>query len=149
MTIVEQINNDIKQAMLAKEKDKLEALRAVKTAFAIALTSNDNKSELTDDKSIIILQKLVKQRLDAGEIYKNQNRDDLASVEFMQAKFIKNYLPEQLSENEIEDVVKKIIFENNINSIKDMGKIMGIASKLLQGKADNKTVSEIIKKLLN
>jgi len=148
MTIVEIINNDIKKAMLAREKEKLEALRAVKTALTVASTSKGGNTEISDDEAFVILKKLVKQRIDAGDIYKEQNRPDLSETEFAQAEIIKLYLPSQMSENEIENEIKKIIIDCGATSIKEMGKIMGIASKLLQGKADNKIVSEIIKKHL-
>ncbi len=149
MTIVEIINNDIKKAMLAREKEKLEALRAIKTALTIASASKGGNSDISDDEAYTILKKLVKQRVDAGEIYKEQNRPDLYESEFAQAEIIKLYLPAQMSENEIEIVIKKIITDCGATSQKEMGKVMGITSKQLQGKADNKIISEIIKKYLS
>ncbi len=149
MKIVEQINNDIKIAMLSKEKEKLEALRAIKTALTIASSTKSKDQSIDDEEALTILQKLVKQRVESAEIYKKQDREDLANVELIQAKFIKVYLPQQLNEDEIEKIVNQIIIQNNANSIKDMGKVMQLAAKELQGRADNKLVSEIVKKLLN
>ncbi|MDD2636305.1 MAG: GatB/YqeY domain-containing protein [Bacteroidales bacterium] len=148
MSIFDKINEDIKKAMIAKEKDKLEALRAVKAAFLIAKTESAN-SELTEDKEILIVQKLVKQRRDAAEIYKQQNRQDLYEPEVFQADIISKYLPKQMSEEEISIVVNKTIKELNATSMKDMGKVMGIVNKKLAGKADGKTISEIVKQSLN
>ncbi|MDR2010132.1 MAG: GatB/YqeY domain-containing protein [Bacteroidales bacterium] len=147
MNIFDQINNDIKQAMLAKEKEKLEALRAIKAAFLLAKTEGGN-SELTYEKEIQIIQKLVKQRRDAAEIYKEQNRMDLYEPENFQAEIISKYLPTQLSEDEIKIVVAGIIKEQNATSIKDMGKVMAAANTKLAGQTDNKTLSGIIKSML-
>ncbi|MDD3877402.1 MAG: GatB/YqeY domain-containing protein [Bacteroidales bacterium] len=146
MTLVDTINSDIKAAMLAKDKDKLEALRAIKAALLLANTSGKPVDENTE---IQILQKLVKQRREAAEIYDSQNRKDLSAVENMQMKFIETYLPKQLSEKEITDEISKIIKDVNAQSIKDMGKVMGLASKKFAGKADNKVISDIVKGLLS
>lgn len=148
MSIFEKINDDIKKAMIAKEKDKLEALRAVKAAFLLAKTETAN-SELSEEKEIQIVQKLVKQRRDAAEIYKEQNRKDLYEPEVFQADVISAYLPEQMSEEEIADFVKAIIIELNADSMKDMGKVMAAANAKLAGKADGKTISSIAKSLLS
>jgi uncharacterized protein YqeY len=147
MSIFDQINNDIKQAMLAREKEKLEALRAVKAAFLLAKTEGGN-NELTNEKELQIIQKLIKQRRDAAEIYKAQNRIDLYEPENFQAEIIAKYLPAQLSEDEIRTIVAEIIKEQNATSIKDMGKVMGAANAKLTGQTDNKTLSGIIKELL-
>jgi uncharacterized protein len=146
MSLTERINADIKSAMLAKEKDKLEALRAVKAALLLAQTSGET---VTDESEIKLLQKLVKQRKEAAEIYKTQNRTDLAEPELFQADIIQQYLPAQMTEEDIKIVIKKIIENTGASSIKDMGKVMGAASKELAGKADNKAVSEIVKQLLS
>ena len=148
MSIFDKINNDIKQAMLAKEKERLEALRAIKAAFLLAKTEGGN-SDLTAEKEIAIIQKLVKQRQDAAEIYKTQNRPDLYEPENFQAKVISEYLPEQLSEDKIKEIVAEIVNELGATSIKDMGKIMNAASAKLAGQTDNKTLSSIIKTMLS
>ena len=147
MGLFETINTDIKKAMLAKEKEKLEALRAVKAAFMVAKTEKGN-SELTEDKEITIVQKLVKQRLDTAEVYKQNNRPELAEKEEKEAAIISVYLPKQLSEEEITAEVKAIIEQTGASSMKDMGKVMGMASKKLAGKADGKIISGIVKQML-
>jgi hypothetical protein len=145
MSLVDKINADIKSAMLAKEKEKLEALRGIKAALLLAQTSGE---KVTEDIEIKMLQKLIKQRREAAEIYKSQNREDLSGPEIFQADIIQQYLPAQMSEEEIKTIIKNIIAQTNASSIKDMGKVMGLASKELAGKADNKAVSEIVKQLL-
>ena len=144
------INNDIKQAMLAKKKDELEALRAIKSAILLLKTGKDAQNgEVSDAAGIAMLQKLVKQRREAADIYVQQNRQDLADEELFQATIIERYLPKQMSHEEIEEAVKTIIAEVGATSPKDMGKVMGQASKRFAGKADNRMVSEIVKQLLN
>ncbi len=147
MKIFDKINEDIKQAMKAKEKEKLEALRAVKSAFLLAKTETGN-DELTEEKEIQIVQKLVKQRRDSAEIYKEQNRMDLFEPENFQAEVIAKYLPEQLSEDELKVILAEIVKEQNASGMKDMGKVMGIANAKLAGKADGKTISTIVRGLL-
>lgn len=142
------INNDIKAAMLAREKEKLEALRAAKTAFTLAIAAKGAGTELTDEEEIAILKKQVKQRLDAAEIYIQQNRMDMAEPEQFQASIIKAYLPQEMPIEELTAIIKAVIDQCGATSAKEMGKVMGIASKQLQGKADNKVISEVIKKLL-
>ena len=146
MAIFDQVNEDIKKAMLAKEKEKLEGLRAIKAAFLLVKT--DGSSELTADKEIQVIQKLIKQRRETAEIYNKQNRPDLAERELSQADVIAAYLPKQLSEDEVKVVVADIIKELGATSIKDMGKVMGAASAKLAGQTDNKTLSGIIKGML-
>ena len=148
MSLFEQVNKDIKQAMLNKEKEKLEALRAIKAAFLLAKTEKGT-SELTPQKEIEIIRRLVKQRKDSAEIYLQNNRKDLAQTELLQASIIEKYLPAQISDNELEKEIKNIIKEVNASSMKDMGKVMGLAVKKLAGKADNKRISDIVKKMLN
>lgn len=148
MNLEEKINADIKAAMLAKEKDKLEALRAVKSAILLAKTEKGNEA-IAEEAEIKLLQKLVKQRKETAEIYKTQNRQDLADVELLQASFIEKYLPEQIDVTQLQEIIKNIIQQCGANSVKDMGKVMGLASKQLAGKADNKAISEIVKELLN
>jgi len=148
MSIVETINDDIKKAMLARDKTKLTALRAVKSAFLLEQTkSSDNK--ISDDKAIQIMQKLVKQRNESAEIYIQQNRPELGNAEKAEADIIMQYLPKPFSEEELIKNIEKIISETNASSIADMGKVMGIATKSLAGKADGKQISVIVKKLLS
>jgi hypothetical protein len=148
MSLFEQINQDIKKAMLAKEKEKLEALRAIKAAFLIAKTEKGIE-ELSEEKEISVIQKLVKQREDSVTIYNDNNRPELAEKEQKEAEFIKVYMPKQLSEAEIIEVLKPIIEQTGAESMKDMGKVMGMASKQLAGKADGKTISACVKQLLS
>ncbi len=149
MKYTEFINNDIKVAMLARDKTKLEALRAVKTAFTIASSGKAQVENLSDEEELQIIQKLIKQRNDSAQIYKEQNRPDLLEQEVAQSAIIGQYLPPQMDIAEIESTIGEIIKQTNANGIKDMGKVMGIASKQLQGKTDNKTISEVVKKLLS
>jgi len=146
MALEEKINADIKTAMLAKEAGKLEALRAVKSAILLLKTSPEG---YTDDTEIKALQKMVKQRKETAEIYKSQNRNDLMDVELFQAGVIESYLPKQMSEEEIKTEIAKIISSLGASSPADMGKVMGVASKQLAGKAEGKIISVIVKELLS
>lgn len=147
MSLTDRINEDIKKAMLAREKDKLEALRAVKSALLLAMTS-EGGGEITEEIEIKLLQKLVKQRRESASIYEGQNRADLAGAEKFQADIISVYLPSQLSPEELKSLIKKIIEKTGAVGIKDMGKVMAAASLQLAGKADNKTISLLVKELL-
>lgn len=143
------INNDIKQAMLARDKDKLEALRAIKAALLLEKTGKDTSSgEIPEGIELKMLQKLVKQRRESAEIYVKQDRQDLADQEIFQATIIEKYLPEQMSEEDVKTILIDIIARVGAKEQKDLGKVMGLASKELTGKADNKTISRIIKSLL-
>lgn len=148
MTLTEKINADLKTAMLAKDQPKLEALRAVKSALLLLDTDKDAGGGNREDKELKMLQKEVKKRKEAADIYKTQNREDLAQVELTQASVIENYLPKQLSEEEIKTELKKIIADTGATSAKDMGKVMGAATKHFAGKADGKVVSTLVKELL-
>ena len=149
MNIEQTINADIKKAMLAREKDVLEALRAIKSSILLLKTGKDaTNGEVSEAAEIAMLQKLVKQRKEAADIFVQQNRQDLADDELFQAGIIERYLPKQLSREEIEAEVKSIIAEVGASSPKDMGRVMGQASKRFAGKADNRVVSEIVKSLL-
>jgi len=148
MSIQNLISEDIKKAMLAREVDKLAALRSVKSAILLE-ASKDGSSEISDDIALKIIIKLVKQRKDSAQIYKEQNRSDLESDELKQLKYLEFYLPEQLSNDEIETIVNKIIVDNNASSMKDMGRVMGLASKVLGGKADGKLIAQIVKEKLS
>ena len=150
MSLEQTINNDIKQAMLAKKKDELEALRAIKSAILLLKTSKDAvDGEVPEHVATSTLQKLVKQRRETAELYVQQQRQDLADVELFQASIIERYLPKQLSAEEVEARVRAIMEELGASSMKDMGRVMGQASKALAGQADNKMVSEIVKRLLS
>ncbi|MDR0725232.1 MAG: GatB/YqeY domain-containing protein [Prevotellaceae bacterium] len=147
MSLEQKINEGIKAAMLAKDKLRLESLRAVKAAILLAKTS-ENAKDFDETAEIKMLQKLVKQRRETAEIYISNNRQELADKELAEATIIEEYLPKQLNPQEIEAAVKSIIEETGANSVKDMGKVMGIASKQLAGKADGKLIAELVKKLL-
>lgn len=149
MSLTDLINNDIKQAMLSKEKEKLEALRAVKAALLLAKTEKGAVAELNEQAEVQILKRLVKQRKESADIYTSKDRNDLAEQELFQAGIIEKYLPEQMGGEEIKSVVSGVITELGARGMKDMGKVMGAVAKKLAGKADNKLVSEIIKKLLD
>ena len=144
----EKIQQDIKAAMLAKERDKLESLRAIKAAILLAKTADGSES-VADDALVKIIQKLVKQRKETAVIYKEQNRPELAEKELMEASYMEVYLPKQLSEEELTAEIKKIIAEVGATSAKEMGKVMGVASKQLAGKADGRAISTIVKSLLS
>ncbi len=144
------INNDIKQAMLARDKRKLSALRAIKAALLLEKTgSGVGGVEVPESVELKLLQKLVKQRKESSILYKDQNRADLAEEEDYQAEIIEKYLPEQISVDEISEIIKKIVDETGASTMKDMGRVMGMASKQLAGKADNKTVSGIVREMLS
>ena len=147
MNLTEQINQDIKQAMLAKDKAKLEALRAVKAALLLE-ASKDGSGEVTDEAGLAILKKLVKQRKDAATIYHEQNRPDLAQDEEFQIEILSVYLPEQMGEDEVRKIIKETIAQLGASSPADMGKVMGLANQELAGRADGKTISEAVKELL-
>jgi uncharacterized protein YqeY len=148
MSLEEKINADIKTAMLAKDKESLNALRAVKSALLL-LKTEKNAGNITEDVELKTLQKLVKQRKESAEMYKTQNREDLYNEEIFQMGIISKYLPEQMSDDEITAVIKRLIEQENIADIKGMGKLMGLASKELAGKAENKVISDIVKSLLS
>ena len=148
MSYSDQINEDLKKAMLAREKQKLEAIRAIKAAFILARTDKGAGYVLEEAEELKILQKLVKQRKESAAIYKEQNRPELCDLELLEAAVIEKYLPAQMSDQEIAAVVKKIIAESGAAGLKDMGKVMGIATKELAGKADGKVISGVVKQLL-
>ncbi len=143
------INDDIKAAMLARDKEKLEALRAIKAALLLIKTGKDTATaEVPEEIELSLLQKLIKQRKEAADIYLAQNRKDLYDVEMFQVNIIQKYLPEQLSDEDIKAIINTIIAETGAQGIKDMGKVMGLAGKQLTGKADNKIVAAYVKELL-
>ncbi len=140
---------EMKAAMRAKDSVKLEALRAIKSELLLARTSSSSKDGLTEEEEMKILQKLVKQRRDSAAIYKEQGREDLAQPEVDQAAVISMFLPEPLTDEEIETKVDEIISRTGAEGMKDMGKVMGIASSELTGKADGKAISMIVKRKLS
>lgn len=148
MSLQETIDRDIKEAMLAKDSVRLRGLRAIKSAVLLAKTEKGN-AELTEDIEIKILQKLVKQRKESAEIYEEQNRQDLLSVEKEELEVIEKYLPVQMSTEEVEATITSIFSEHGLSGMKDMGKAMGLVNVALAGKADGKTISSIVKQLLN
>ena len=148
MNLFDTISDEIKKAMLARDKVRLEALRGVKKEFLEAKTAKGASDELSDEAATAILQKMVKQRKDSAEIYTAQGRADLASDELAQLRVIQEFLPQQLSPEELESAVKSIISETGAQSMKEMGKVMSVATRQLAGKAEGRAISEMVKKLL-
>ena len=149
MSLKERIGQDIKNAMLAKEKEKLEVLRAIKAAILLEETKEGGEGSVTDEKGNQLLQKLHKQRVEAAKIYRDQNRNDLAEIEKLQSEIIAHYLPKQLGESEVEAILVKIVEETGAKGPSDMGKVMGKAMGELKGKAPGNLISSLVKKLLN
>lgn len=145
MALTDQINEDIKTAMKAKDRHTLEALRAIKSALLMEATKSGAGETIPDDVANKLLQKQHKQRIEAAEIYTQQGREDLADDELRQAGVIESYLPEAMSEDEIRKVVRDIIGRVGASSPADMGKVMGVASKDLAGRADGKVIANIVK----
>lgn len=148
MALFDQVSNDIKEAMKAKDKVRLETLRNIKKYFIEAKTAPGANDTLEDDAALKILQKLAKQGTESANLYKEKGREDLAEEELAQVKVIEGYLPKQMSPEELEAALKEIIAEVGATSAKDMGKVMGTASKKLAGKADGKAISAVVKSLL-
>lgn len=148
MSLQQQVMEQMKAAMKAKDTVALESLRAIKSALLLAQTQGGDTAELSSEEEIKLVQKLVKQRKDSASIYTEQGREDLAAPELAQAKVIAQFLPEQLSEAEIEKVVEQTISATGASSMQDMGKVMGMVSKQLAGKADGKTISVIVRSKL-
>ena len=148
MELFEKVSKDIVAAMKAKDKVTLEALRNIKKVFIEAKTAPGANDSLDDAVALKILQKLAKQGHDSADLYTQQNRPDLAEAEMAQVRVIENYLPKAMSNEEIEAAVKEIIAQTGASSIKEMGKVMGVASKQLAGKADGKAISDVVKRLL-
>ena len=148
MGVLSNLTEEIKTAMRAKDSVKLESLRAIKSAVLLAETSSGNSGPLSDEDAIKLLQRLVKQRKDSAAIFKDQNRTDLAEPEVAQAEIIAAFLPAQLSDEEVESAIASIILASGAEGMKDMGKVMGMASKQLAGKADGKRIATSVKKKL-
>jgi uncharacterized protein YqeY len=149
MNLFDTISNDIKTAMLAKDKIRLEALRGVKKEFLEAKTAKGADGDLSDDAALKILQKMVKQRKESATIYQEQNRPELAEKELAEVAVLENYLPQPLSSEELEKTIREIIVQTGAASPKDMGKVMGVATKALSGKAEGRAISDTVKRLLN
>ena len=148
MNLEQKIMTELKAAMLAKDEAALRSLRAIKAAILLAKTSEGSNGELKEEDEIKLLQKMAKQRKDSLEIFQQQNRSDLAKKEEEELAVIEKFLPKQLTAEEIKAAVEKIIAETGANSPADMGKVMGVATKQLAGKADGKTISTMVKELL-
>lgn len=148
MNLFDQVSNDIKSAMLAKDKERLEALRGIKKEFLEAKTAKGADGELTDDMAMKILAKMVKQRKESAQIYTEQNRPDLAEPELAEAAVIETYLPKQMTEEELTEALKAIIAQVGATTPQEMGKVMGVATKQLAGRADGRAISAKVKELL-
>ncbi len=149
MNLFDQVSNDIKSAMLAKDKVRLEALRGIKKEFIEAKTAKGADGELSDDVAMKILAKMVKQRRESAAIYAEQNRPDLAEPELAEAAVIETYLPKQLTDEELTEALKAIIAQVGATTPQEMGKVMGVASKQLAGRADGRAISAKVKELLS
>lgn len=149
MSLKLQIDADIKKAMLARSQNELKALRAIKSLILLAETEKGAKEELTQEAEMKLLTKASKQRKESAEIYQQQNRQDLATIELAELEVISRYMPQQMSEEEIKAEIIKVISAVGATGPQDMGKVMGAANKVLAGKADGKTISETVKALLN
>ncbi len=139
------IDQEIKQAMLAKNQARLRGLRAIKAALLLARTEKGQAEEITEETELKILQKLIKQRRESADIYKQQGREDLSIIEEEELEVIGSFLPKQMERADVENIISKIIQDSGANSVKDMGKVMGLANKELAGKADGKLIAEIVK----
>lgn len=148
MSLTDQINNDIKDAMKSGEKDKLMALRDIKSKLLLEMTSAGGDGQVDESRGMAILNKLYKQRMESIEIFKSQGRQDLVDEEMKQASVIAAYLPKQLTPEELESALKEIITSVGAAGPGDLGKVMGAASKALAGKADGKAISETVKRIL-
>ena len=148
MSLQGELMSKMKDAMKAKDSVALESLRAIKSEILLAKTKSGATEDLSDEEELKIIQKLVKQRKDSATLYSEQGREDLAAPELAQVEIISQFLPEQISEDELKNIISKIISTTGAVGMKDMGKVMGMASKKLAGKADGKTISNVVKQLL-
>ena len=149
MNLFDQVSNDIKSAMLAKDKVRLEALRGIKKEFLEAKTAKGADGELSDETAMKILAKMVKQRKESAQIYSEQNRPDLAEPELAEAAVIETYLPKQMTDEELTAALKAIIAQVGASTPQEMGKVMGVATKQLAGRADGRAISTKVKELLS
>lgn len=148
MSLKQQIDGDIKKAMLSKNKEELEALRSIKSMILLAETEKAGSDDLSSDTENKLLMKAAKQRKESADIFVQQNRQDLADKELFQYEVISRYLPKQLSEDQVKDALRSIIAEVGAKGPQDMGKVMGVATKKLAGQAEGKMISDLVKKLL-
>jgi len=146
--LINQIDQDIKQAMLGKQEARLRGLRAIKSALLLARTEKGASEDISPETEIRVLQKLIKQRKESADIYKAQNREDLYKIEAEEMEVIEAYLPKQMERSEVAAYMKDLIGRVGATSVKDMGKVMGAANKELAGKADGRTISEVVRELL-
>ncbi len=146
--ISDTLNQEMKKAMLAKDQVTLRGLRAIKAAWLVAKTEKGPATEVTEEAELKILQKLIKQRRESADIYKQQNREDLAQVEEEEIEVINRFLPKQLDRAEVAAIIEGVIKQSGATSVKDMGKVMGLANQALVGKADGKLIAEIVKEKL-
>jgi uncharacterized protein len=149
MTLKQNIESEIKSAMIARDKTRLSALRAIKSMILLEETKSGAKAEISEEDEMKILTKAAKQRKDSAEIYEQQNRADLLEVEMAELAIIQEFLPKAMTEEEVTAAIKAIISQTGASSPKDMGKVMGVASKELAGKADGKMIADKVKALLN
>tara|TARA_A100000164_G_scaffold235458_1_gene209117 strand:+ start:205 stop:657 length:453 start_codon:yes stop_codon:yes gene_type:complete len=149
MGVLDNLSEDLKNAMRAKDSIKLESLRAIKSAVLLAKTASGMGNEINEQESIKLLQRLVKQRKDSASIFMKQGRSDLAEPEEAQAEIISSFLPKQLSEGEVDEIVTNIILQTGAQGMNDMGKVMGIATKKIGGKAEGKLIAELVKNKLS
>ena len=149
MNLDEKISQNIKEAMKAKDSIRLETLRAIKSAIILFKTKSSEKKDLTENDEVVLLQKLVKQRRESADIFMTQKRNDLANSEEAQLKIIQEFLPKQIDDLELEKIINDIILKVNAKSMKDMGIVMGNASKIIAGRANGKKIAEIVKKILS
>ena len=149
MSIFDQVNNGIKEAMKDHDKGRLEALRGIKAEFLIIKTAPGNDGEVSDENALKVLVRMAKQRKESAQIYIDQNRQDLADVELLQARVIEEFLPKQMNDEELTAHIKFIIEQTGATSMKDMGKVMGLATKQLAGRAEGRAISAKVKELLS
>ncbi len=149
MNLFDKVSDDIRKAMLARDKVRLEALRGAKKEFLEAKTAKGANGDLSDEKAVAIIVKMVKQRKESAKIYIENNRSELAESELAEAAVLEEYLPRQLSEEELEAELRAIIAETGASSMKEMGKVMGVASKRLAGRADGRAINVKVKELLS
>tara|TARA_B100001564_G_scaffold178170_1_gene149743 strand:- start:2690 stop:3139 length:450 start_codon:yes stop_codon:yes gene_type:complete len=149
MNLDKKISQNIKEAMKAKDSMRLETLRAIKSAIILFKTKSSEKKDLTENDEVVLLQKLVKQRRESADIFMAQKRNDLANSEEAQLEIIQEFLPKQIDDLELEKIIDDIILKVNAKSMKDMGKVMGNASKIIAGRANGKKIAEIVKKILS
>lgn len=149
MNLYKTIDKEIMEAMKAKDKVRLETLRGVKTAFMESTTAKGASHDLTEEQSVAILQRMVKQRKDSAAIYEEQSRVELAEQELKEVEVLESYLPEQLTQEELDKAITDIIEQTGASSLKDMGKVMGVATKSLAGKSEGRAIADTVKKLLS